>query len=222
LESTLHRQLKERFGPESGGRAEVQVGPYRVDAIDPEGRLVEVQAGPLGALKGKLTRLLPEHEIRVIKPVVLSRRIVRRDRVDGPDRSSRRSPRRGDLLDVFDELVSLARVFPHKKLTIEVIGISIIEVRVTQRRGWRVVDRSLVEVVSTTTLRSGDDLWSLLPEGFDGPFTTLDCARALVRPLAFAQRLTYCLRHAGAVEERGFLKRRRIYMRLPASAQAAP
>ena len=92
MESTLHRQLKQRFGPESGGRAEVQIGQYRVDAIDSEGRLVEIQAGPLGVLKSKLSRLLDEHEVRVIKPVVLSRRIVRRHRADGPDRSARRSP----------------------------------------------------------------------------------------------------------------------------------
>jgi hypothetical protein len=222
MESTLHRQLKERFGPDCGGRAEVRVGQYRVDAVDNLGRLVEVQAGPLGVLKGKLARLLIEHEIRVIKPVVLSRRIVRRDRADGPDKSARRSPKRGDLLDVFDELVGLARVFPHDKLTIEVVGVSIDEIRIERRRGWRVADRRLVEVVSTTTLRSADDLWSLLPDGFDEPFTTLDCARTLGRPLAFAQRLAYCLRHAGAVEERGFFNRRRVYERLPAPLQPAP
>ena len=44
----------------------------------------------------------------------------------------------------------------------------------------------------------------------------------LGRPLAFAQRLAYCLRHAGAVEERGFFNRRRIYERLPAPVQPAP
>ena len=104
MESTLHRQLKDRYGPDLGGRAEVRVGDYRADAIDPEGRLIEVQAGPLGALKGKLARLLDAHEVRVVKPIVIERRIVRRDRADGPDRSSRRSPKRGELLDVFDEL----------------------------------------------------------------------------------------------------------------------
>jgi hypothetical protein len=218
MESTLHRQLKERLGPERGGRAEVRVGEYRVDAIDAEGRLIEVQAGPLGALKSKLGRLLGEHEVRVIKPVVLERRIVRRDRADGPDRSSRRSPKRGAMLDVFDELVGLARLFPHPNLTIEVVGVSIDEVRVASRCGWRAVDRRLIEVVTTATLRNASDLWSLVPDIFEGPFTTLDCARRLGRPIAFAQRLTYCLRHAGAVEERGFVRRRRLYERSPAFA----
>lgn len=220
MESTLHRQLKERYGPELGGRAEVRIGEYRADAIDPHGRLIEVQAGPLGALKGKLARLLDAHEIRVIKPIVLERRIVRRDRADGPDRSARRSPKRGDLLDVFDEFVGLARVFPHRNLTVEVVGVGIDEVRVERRRGYRVVDRRLVATLASATLRTADDLWSLLPVGLDGPFTTLDCARKLGRSIDFAQRVAYCLRHAGAVEERGFLRRRRIYERASAVAAA--
>jgi hypothetical protein len=218
MESTLHRQLKDRYGPERGGRSEVRVGGFRADAIDAEGRLIEVQAGPLGALKAKLARLLITHEVRVVKPIVIERRIVRRDRADGPDRSSRRSPKRGDLLDFFDDLVGLARVFPHSNLAIEVVGVAIDEVRVAHRRGDRVVDRRLVGVLSSATLRTADDLWSFLPVGLDGPFTTLDCARKLGRPIAFAQRLAYCLRHAGAVEERGFHRRRRVYERTAAVA----
>lgn len=220
MESTLHRQLKDRYGPEQGGRAEVRVGGFRADAIDPEGRLIEIQAGPLGALKGKLVRLLTAHEIRVVKPIVIERRVVRRDRADGPDRSTRRSPKRGDLLDVFDDLVGLARVFPHPNLAIEVVGVAIDEVRVPRRRGDHVVDRRLVRVLSTATLRTAEDLWAFLPVGLDGPFTTLDCARKLGRPIAFAQRLAYCLRHAGAVEERGFLRRRRVYERTAAVVDA--
>jgi len=212
MESSLHRQLKGHYGPDRGGRAEVRVGAYRVDAIDPEGRLVEVQAGPLGALRAKLTHLLRRHECRVIKPIAVERRIVRRARPGGPDLSARRSPKRGALLDVFDDLVGLARLFPHPNLTIEVVGVAIDEVR-SGREGLRVVDRRLVEVRTSATLRSADDLWGLLPAGLDDPFTTLDCARRLGRPVAFAQRVAYCLRHAGAVEHRGFDRRRRVYAR---------
>jgi len=214
MESTLHRQLKEQFGLETGGRVEVSVDGFRIDAIDPEGRLVEVQAAPLGAIKAKLGRLLDAHEVRVIKPVPLLRRIVRVDRQSGRDLSSRRSPSRGELLDVFDDLIGIARLFPHPNLTVEVLGVEIEEVRVARsRRGDRVTDRRLVSVLSTTILRTGEDLWSLLPVDFDGPFTTLDCARKLDRTVAFAQRVAYCLRHSGAVAEQGFLQRRRLYSR---------
>ena len=77
------------------------------------GRLIEVQSAALGPLRGKLRRLLPEHRIRIIKPVVLKRRVMRKSRPDGPVLSARQSPKRGKLFDVFDDLIGLVRVFPH-------------------------------------------------------------------------------------------------------------
>src|SRR4051794_35595519 len=97
VETSLHRQLKEQYGPETGGRSEVAVAGFRIDAVSSEGTLTEVQSGALGPLRGKLLRLLPEHRVRVVKPVVLARRIVRRTRRDGADVAARLSPKRGAL-----------------------------------------------------------------------------------------------------------------------------
>src|SRR4051794_33001096 len=105
VETSLHRQLKERYGLDAGGRTEVVLKGFRVDAVSSEGALIEVQSGPLGPLRGKLSRLLPDHPIRVVKPVVLGRRVVRRARRDGADLSARRSPKTGAIVDVFDDLV---------------------------------------------------------------------------------------------------------------------
>ena len=93
MEMSLHRSLKERYATGGDGRSEVVVGRFRVDAVDDMGRLIEVQSGPLGPLVGKLRRLLPDHRMRIVKPVVLTRRVVRKSRLDGPDLSSRRSPK---------------------------------------------------------------------------------------------------------------------------------
>jgi hypothetical protein len=215
MESTLHRQLKELYGPAQGGRTEVRIGGYRIDAIDAEGQLVEIQAAALSALRSKLERLLDDYLVRVIKPIPIIRRIVRREKTKGPDLSCRKSPSRGELIDVFDDFIGLAKIFPHPNLTVEVLGVDLEEVRMTRkRRRDRVIDRRLVEVISRTTLKTADDLWTLLPIGLDEtPFTTLDCARKLGRSSAFAQRVAYCLRHAGAVEELGFQQRRRVYTR---------
>src|SRR6476659_8988934 len=117
METTLHRQLKQWCG----GRQEVKVAGFRVDAVDGAGRLVEVQSGALGPLRAKLTELLESHRVRVVKPVITRRRLVRRSRPDGRDLSARRSPFRGALLDVFDDLVGLARLLPHPHLSVDIL-----------------------------------------------------------------------------------------------------
>ena len=221
METSLHRQLKDRYGPGLGGHCEVTLKGYRIDAVAPDGALVEVQSGALGPLRAKLNRLLPEHRIQVVKPVVVGRRVVRRARRDGPDLSARRSPKRGTLVDVFDDLIGLARTFPHRNLAVEVLAVEIDEIRVPRRRwpGHQVVDRSLREVVSAVSLRAPGDLWSLLPAGLDGPFTTVDLANLLGRPIEFAQRVAYCLRLSGAAVMIGKRRNRLVYSR-PGSDRA--
>ncbi|KAJ3057836.1 hypothetical protein HK102_010847 [Quaeritorhiza haematococci] len=207
MESSLHRSLKEQFGTLRGGRCEVAVEGFRIDAVDADGTLIEIQSGSLGSLKSKLRSLLPRHRIRVIRPVVLRRTVVRRDRPEGPDLSRRRSPRRGSLTDVFDDLVGLAPFLPDPNLGLDLLGVDVEEVRVTRRRrpGYVVVDRRLVEIVESSRLRSPVELWDLLPPGFQpgDQFTTSDLARKLGRQLFFAQRVAYCLRVAGAAETVG-------------------
>lgn len=215
METSLHRQLKDRYGPGLGGHAEVTLKGYRIDAVAPDGALIEVQSGALGPLRAKLNRLLPDHRIRVVKPVVVGRRIVHRARRDGKDKSARRSPKRGTLVDVFDDLVGFARTFPHANLSIELLAVEIDEVRVPRRRwpGYRIVDRSLREVVESVTLHAASDLWSLLPVQFDGPFTTVEVAEWLGRSIDFAQRVAYCLRLSGAAVTIGKRGNRLIYSR---------
>lgn len=215
METSLHRGLKDHYGLGRGGRCEVAVAGYRIDAVDEEGTLIEVQSGSLGALKSKLRKLLPDHRVCVVKPVVVRRKLVRRDRVDGPERSIRQSPKRGALVDVFDDLVGVASFLPDKNLSVELLGVSIEEVRVTRRRrpGYRVVDRRLDCILETLRLNEPDDLWELLPAGLSDsePFTTRDLARKLDRPLPFAQRVAYCLRLSGAVRPIGKVGNSHLY-----------
>jgi hypothetical protein len=222
VESSLHRELKGRYGPQTGGRAEVSLRGYRVDAVAGDGEVVEVQSGPLGPLRGKLARLLPVSRIRVVKPVVVARRVVKRARSNGVDLSARFSPKRGTVADVFDDLVGLVQLFPHPNLRIDVLAVEIDEVRLARRRcrrGYEVLDRALRTVVGSLTLHSADDLWDLLPrECRDAPFTTRDLAATLGRSVEFSQRVAYCLRLAGAVETVGKTGNSRVYVRSGALA----
>jgi hypothetical protein len=224
METSLHRALKDQYGAASGGRSEVFLEGFRIDAVESSGQLVEIQSGALGPLRAKLGRLLPEHRIRVVKPVVVDRRVVRRSRLDGSDLSARRSPKRGAMLDVFEDMVGLARIFPHPNLVIEVLAVSIDEIRLQLRRrpGYKVADRSLIEVRGRKLLAQAHDLWSLLPECHDWrePFTTADLARRIDRPLWFAQRVAYCIRLSGAVTTLGKRRNSHVYARLDMTAVA--
>lgn len=224
MECQLHRRLKDRHGPDRGGRVEVAVAGYRIDAVEPSGRLVEVQTGALAPLRPKLARLLPDHPVLVVKPVPVRRRIAWRDRAGRDAAPARRSPWRGSLLDVFDDLVGLAGVFPHPNLAVDVVAVDVVEVRLARRRrpGFAVVDRELAEVIETVPLRAAADLWQLLPAEKlgPGPWTTRDLAGAIGRPMPLAQRVAYCLLHAGAVEVVGKVGSFRRYA--PVSGSAAP
>lgn len=216
METSLHRALKGQYGTATGGKLEVSLLGYRIDAVEGDGTLVEVQSGALGPLRGKLARLLPEARVRVVKPVILARKVVRRAKKDSTDLSSRFSPKRGSLFDVFDDLIGVARVFPHENMQIDILGVEVDEIRVSRRRwpGYSVADRVLRQILASVTLRTASDLWTLLPGTLStGPFTTRELAEALDRPLHIAQRVAYCLRHTGAVDELGKSGNRRVYVR---------
>jgi hypothetical protein len=216
MESTLHRQLKERYA--APGRCEVVVDGFRIDAVAPDGALVEVQSGSLGPLRAKVGRLVDAgHRVRVVKPVVLTRRILRSRRDGGPVASTRRSPRRGALLDVFDDLPGLAALLARPGAALEVLGVAIDELRVDRRRrpGYRVLDRVLIEVLATERIDDPADLWRLVAcDALPAAFTTRDLAATLDRPLWFAQRVAYCLRQSGAARVEGKRSNLRVYARV--------
>jgi hypothetical protein len=217
METSLHRALKDRYAAGLADRREVSVAGFRIDAIDQTGRFVEIQSGALGPLCTKLQRLLPQHRLRIVKPVVLSRRLVQASSRGGSVISVRRSPKRGTLVDIFDDLIGLVRIFPHVNLDIEVLGVTIDEVRIRRRRrpGYSVADRRLSEIRETATLATAGDLWGLLPpECYDrDPFTTVELATRLGKPVWFAQRVAYCLRKTGAARVAGKKGNRIVYVR---------
>jgi len=214
MESTLHHQLKRLYGGESN--IEVQVDGYRIDAVV-RGRLYEIQQASLSALRDKVRRLLDGHRVVVVKPLVSRKLLIRRDEPGGQVISSRYSPIRETVLHVFEDLVHFVGVFPHPRLTLEVLLTEQEEHRITRarrrRRGpdYRVSDRLLTGVAETCRLRTARDLRKLLPASLPSEFTTLELAAAAGIPRWLAQKMAYCLRKAGAIEVLGKQRRAVLY-----------
>ncbi|MFN0055811.1 MAG: hypothetical protein ACKV0T_27015 [Planctomycetales bacterium] len=225
METSLHRQLKEFYCGNAAAH-EVRVGEFRIDAIV-EGQLIEIQQAALGALKRKVPELLQQHEVVVVKPLAAHKTIVRRDRAGGPMISRRVSPRHETLLDLFQELVSFVDVFPHPRLTVEVLLTEQEEerIKIRRRKRWakdyRIADRRLVGVFSRHVLRTAADLQGLLPGDTPETFTTADVARLARIPRWLAQKMLYCLRQTGGVVACGKQGRSSAYRRTQLTRDAA-
>lgn len=200
---------------------------YRIDAVVGR-RLIEIQHGSLAAIRTKIARLVEQHRVLVVKPIVASKLIVKQSSNDGPVISRRASPKRGKLLDIFDELVYFTRVFPHPRLTIEVVLVDIEEYRHPghgRRRRWRrddhvVADQQLISIGASLRLRRAADLLSVMPRGLSRQFHSGHLAEHLSIPRHVAQRIAYCLREMKAVETVGKRGNARLYQ-LPKRRPAA-
>jgi hypothetical protein len=221
METSLHRQLKEHYAGKHA-RCEVPVEGYRVDAVRGR-RLFEIQHGALGAIRDKIRTLLEAHTVVVVKPIVAAKLLVKLAEQGGAEVKRRMSPKRGQVLDLFDELVHFTRVFPHPRLTLEVPLVEVEERRYPghgRRRRWReadhqVEDQLLLAVRETHHFHSIADLTALLPADLPNPFHTGDLAAALGVPRFRAQRIAYCLLHMQAARLVGKQGNARLYEFLP-------
>ena len=207
METSLHRELKRHLAA-SDDHTEIVVDDFRIDAIGRRGELIEIQLASLGAIREKIGKLLgdPRRHVRVVKPIIARKWIVTRQEPEGEILRRRLSPKRGDVLDIFVDLVHFSNIFPAPRLTLEVLLLDVEEQRVPRQKKWRrgknysTLDLSVVQIVSSTNLKSVKDLWRIfdssdLPRDFD----TAQLAAAMGRPRWLAQKAAYCLRTTKAV-----------------------
>jgi hypothetical protein len=211
--------LKERYAVD-GALMEQRVGRFRIDVVQPE-RLVEIQLASLSAIRDKIAVLLKKHQVLIVKPVIVTKHLVKRSRAGGRVVSRRRSPKQRTLLDMFEELVHFTRVFPHRRLALDVLLVEIEEWRYPGhgRRRWRrdndhqVEDQRLINVLDVHQFRTAADLCRMLPASLPQPFHTGHLADGLGVERWIAQRMAYCLRQTGAIQSVGKLRGAWLYKR---------
>jgi len=164
----------------------------------------EIQTGSTFPLKRKLHALLKHHAVHLVIPIAQQKTITTIDEASN-EISSRRSPKRGELLDVFDQLVNLRDLLGDANFSIEVVLIHVEEIRrprTTRKRRWKdweVHERRLVEVFDHVSFHHPGDFLAAIPTTLEEPFTTADLSKAIGRPRRVAQQIAYCLREMGAL-----------------------
>jgi hypothetical protein len=203
------------------------VAGYVVDVVRDD-ELVEIQTASFSSAATKLRRLVADHRIALIHPIALERWLIRVD-ADGVILSRRRSPKRGQTLDLFRELTAFPELVAHPNFRLELVMIHEEEIRgpvpegarFRHPREWWRLDRRLVEVVEIVRVDTPSDLLALLPAGVTSPFTTSDIAAASRRPKNLAMRSAYCLAAAGATRSIGKRGRLQLYEAVELSARGA-
>ena len=214
-EKHLHAQLK-AWMLEQGDLEEVPLDGYIVDILRDD-LLIEIQTKNFSTIKRKLFDLTSKNHVRLAYPIAQERWILKIHPHGSSQPSRRKSPKRGDVLDVFSELVSFPALIREENFSIELIIIEEEQVRQfgRTRRGrmrWITEERRLLGVLNRVLLESPEDVWALIPSDLPPSFTTSDLAEALKRPRWFAQKVAYCLKHMDAITPCGKNGRSILYV----------
>lgn len=219
-ERSLHAALK-RVLWKPGDAIEVKVDGYFIDLVRGD-QLIEIQTTRFSGVRGKYRDLAQRHTLLVVHTIAAQKTIVRLDR-DGVIEGKRRSPSRKRIEHVFDALAACPELINSPNFS--VLALLVIEEEVRQRieptrrrrwtRTWKPVDHRLVDIVAERHLRTANDLAKLLPRGLPASFTSGDVAERSGLSTDLAQKMTYVLRHCGAIEAVGKRGRSVLYRRRP-------
>ncbi len=203
-EGSLHAALKLRYAA-PGDEFEVPLDRFVID-IRRGDLLIEIQTSSFGSMGRKFDALLDDYDVILVHPVAVETWLAK------PGAKERRSPKKGSVYSIFEELVSMPTLLDHPRLTLDVVLVSVTKHQEHDpkarrgRGGFRTTDRVLRDVVETHRFRNIDDLCGLLPTALPDEFTTADLAKAAGVRRDVAQRMAYCFRPLGVFEEVGRTK----------------
>ncbi len=203
-EKHVHEALKAWYA-HPGDELEVEVDGFLIDIVRGP-TLVEIQTSNFSSQRRKLVALTDKYSLRLVFPIACTKWITRVS-ADGTTRlGRRRSPKKGNIFQLFTELVSLPDLIANATFSLEVLFVHEEEVRCDdgkgswRRKGWSICDRRLIGVVGRRIFETPMDFLKLLPPSLESPFSTRELARAIEQPQWLAQKMVYCLRRMGAVQ----------------------
>lgn len=217
-ETSLHANLKDWYA-QPGDRLEVRLDGYVIDLVRGD-LLIEIQTGNFSSLKSKLNNLVKQHPVRLVHPIAQEKWIVRLDKDRKTRLQRRKSPKKGTPIHLFSELVRIPDLIIDPNFSLEVLLIQEEELWLNdgkgswRRKGWSIYDRRLIGVLSTTSLATAESFQDLLPDSLPQPFSSRDLALAVKQPRYLAQKMAYCLRRMGVINQVGKRGRSLLYKKV--------
>jgi hypothetical protein len=205
-EQSLHAGIKQWLA-KPGDTFEHQLEGYQIDIVRGD-LLIEIQTRNFTAIKTKLSRLLETRKVLLVHPIAQTKWIIRKTK-RGRVLSKRKSPRKGRLEHLFNELLYIPQIAVHPNLSVMVLLTHEEEIWRDDGKGswtrkhWSIADRRLIKVVDSISLNGQEDFLKLIPIGLETPFNHAQLARAIEAPVWMSTRMSYCLRKMGYLQTVG-------------------
>jgi len=218
-ESSLHSAIKKWYYIE-GDKLEAKVDGFIVD-IKRGDLLIEIQTSNFSSIKPKLSHLLSKHKVRLIYPIPKQKWIIHRSTATGETFGRRKSPKKGRLTDLFNELIRIPNLFAKGNLSIEVLMIETEETWINNGKGsWRrkgasIEDKKLIHVYETETFENKTDFLKIMPKNLPNPFSNRNLAESLGIPINQSRKITYSLRKIGTITHVGNNRNQMLFTRSP-------
>lgn len=171
--------------------------------------LIEIQLANFSAIKPKLMRLLNNHKVHLVYPISEKKWVIHTSTLNGQKFGRRKSPRKGRLTDLFNELIRIPSLVSKGNISIEVLMIESEEIWCNDGKGsWRrrdvsIKDRKLIRVFERKIFENKADFLKVLPKDLPDPFSNKDLAKSLGISVNQSRKVTYSLRKIGTLMQVG-------------------
>ncbi|MFX1571809.1 MAG: hypothetical protein ACFFB0_03595 [Promethearchaeota archaeon] len=196
-EKSLHVALKQWY-KEPFDQLEMSVDNFIIDIVR-NNLLIEIQTCNFSSIRKKLEKLIQNHKVRLVYPIIKDKWIIK---LDSQWKKIRRrlSPKHNSYIDIFHELISIPHIVSHPNFSIEVILVQIEEIRKNdgkgswRRNGWSIYDQKLIRIIERKKFSNPSDFQNIIPDNLSFPFTNHDLSRSLKKSIGLARKMSYCLR----------------------------
>lgn len=170
MEKGVHSLLKYYYVPDSDCH-EVIIDDDRRFVADAckEGEIYEIQSKQFYKMRGKLEVFLKDHDVTIVYPIALTKRLIYIDPETGELSKPRISSKKGCLYDVVSELYSIKGFLDNPKLHFIMCFIEMDEYKLLdgwskdKKKGATKTDRFATKILGEFRINEKRDLLTLLP-----------------------------------------------------------
>ena len=172
-ESSLHKELKEKYKTLCGGKCEIECEGFICDVISDK-IIYEIQTANLSKLRAKIEKLSTRYKLCVVFTVAENTEIIT---VDQNEKflSKRKSPKKENIFCIFRQITGILDLFNLENFSIKVLlinqqrirqktseAVQLINKSRRKKREWVPLDKKLTSINGELEIESTDDLINLV------------------------------------------------------------